>query len=79
MQITFQVMTFPWMSPANEDTIDSACQGLQNEHRINSSGAHQPNDPDVWRVLKPGNSGQIRSGVRTPVTQKGQQLGFKQL
>ncbi len=56
-------MTFPGMSPADEHSVDPACECLQNEHRINPSGAHDPDHPDIRRILGPGNPGQIGSGV----------------
>ncbi len=45
--------------------------------RVNPSGAHHSNHTRVWRVLKTGDPRQIRPCISTPVTEKGQDFGFK--
>jgi hypothetical protein len=53
---------------ADKDSVGSFSESPENEFRVNSAGAHHPYHPHIGGVLIPGNSGQVGSGVATPVT-----------
>jgi hypothetical protein len=52
--ITSLVMTLAELSATHENTICTSMERLDNKEWIYSSGAHDPYNPDVWWVLKPG-------------------------
>ena len=43
----------------------------EDEGQIHPAGAHHADDPDLRRVTLSGNSRQVRSGVRSPVAEEG--------
>lgn len=70
-------MTFTRVSPTYKHGIDTTGEGLQNEDWIDSSRAHDPDNPHVRGVLKPGNASQIGPGIGTPVAQEGNYFRLK--
>jgi hypothetical protein len=60
-------MTFTKPATTNKYPIHATGEGPEYMLGINPSGAHQPYNPDIGRVLITGNSCQIRSTVATPV------------
>ena len=67
------------VSPEDKDTIKATLEPLDDVQRVDAPGAHGPNDTNGWRILKPGHSGKIRSGISAPVTQKSQDFRLKRL
>jgi hypothetical protein len=70
-------MTFTQVSPTYEDAVRALGEGVDNEIGVNHTGAHDPNDAAVGRVLDPGDPGQISAGVGAPVAEKGDDQGFE--
>jgi hypothetical protein len=77
LNITFQVMTIAEMSAGYQSAVTSIFQCLNDKNRIDPARTHDPDGPHIGRMLKPGNSGQIRARIRTPVTQECNDFGFK--
>jgi len=61
--ITFQVITFPGMSPGHPDTIRSFPQGGEKKLGTHPCGAGDPHHPNVGRVFHPSHPRQIRSTI----------------
>jgi hypothetical protein len=70
LRITILVMTFPQVSPANQDSVHPLDEGIQNEVGIHPARAHYPDNPDIGGILKSGNTRSIRPSVTTPVAKK---------
>jgi hypothetical protein len=68
--ITIQVMTFARMSPGYPDGIRTFPKGGKNEFRTHTSGAGDPDDPDIRRVLHPADPCQVCGAIGAPVAQK---------
>ena len=69
--ITFQVMAFTGMSPGHPHPVGTLPQGGQEKLGAHATGAGNPDDPDVGRVLHPAYAGQVRCAVAAPIAQKG--------
>ena len=63
-------MTFTQVSPANQDSVYPLDEGIQNEWGIHSAWAHNPDNPDIGRVLESGNTRSIRTGITAPVAKE---------
>jgi hypothetical protein len=70
LRITILVMTFAQVSPANQDSVHPLDEGIQNERGIHPACTHYPDNPDIRRVLEPGNTRSIRPGVTAPVAKE---------
>jgi hypothetical protein len=68
-------MTFAMLSATGEDTVRALDKTAQDKCRINPTGTHHPDGPQVGWVLKPGNPGCVRCCVAAPITEKTQNLG----
>jgi hypothetical protein len=77
LNITLQVMAITEMSPGNQYTVTSLFKRLQNKQRVDSARTHDAHGSDVGWILQPGYTGQIRTGIGTPVTQKSNYFWFK--
>jgi hypothetical protein len=75
--ITKLVMTFPKLSPANEQAVGTREKGFHDENGIHSTGTHNSNHPDVRWVLKTGDTGGISRRITTPVAKKAQDFRIK--
>jgi len=75
--ITIQVMAIPDVSPSHQDPVCSALKSPQHVVRRDRSRAHDPDGPEVHRVLKAAHPCQIRRTIRAPVAEKGEDSGFK--
>ena len=51
--VSRKVMAIPWMTAGHQHPVDSVLKGLEDEERINPSGARHPNHTDIRRVLNP--------------------------
>jgi hypothetical protein len=65
-----EIMAVSRMTPRDQHSIDPALKGLENKERVDSTGAGDPDDADVRRILDPRCSGKVRPGIRTPVTEE---------
>jgi hypothetical protein len=50
--ITDLVMTLPEVSTAHKKTVSACAEGLYDKQGIHPAGTHDPDHPDVGRVLK---------------------------
>ena len=75
--ITCQVMTVTDVSAGDHDTVSPRFKGVQEKAMVHSSGAHEPDEPDVGGVLHSRHPRQVCPRIRAPVTQKRDDLGFK--
>jgi hypothetical protein len=65
------------VSAAHQDTVSAKLEGLQDEIGRDPSGTHDPDHPDVGRVLDATHPGEIGAGISTPVAAKGDEFGFE--
>jgi hypothetical protein len=50
-------MTFAKLSTTHKNGIRPHIEGINNKQRINSSGTHDPDRPDIRRVLEARHTG----------------------
>jgi hypothetical protein len=67
------------VSATHKNTINPLLKGKDDVVRRDASTAHDPNNPDIGRVLQPTDPSQVSSRVCSPGTQKADDLGFKVL
>jgi hypothetical protein len=77
--ITVQVIAVALVSAADKDPVHTFLEGQDDVMGGDAPTAHDPNHPDVGRVLQPTDPGQVSSGVRSPGAQKADDLGFEVL
>jgi hypothetical protein len=65
------------VSAADKDPIHSFLKGQDDVVRGDASTAHDPNHPDVGRVLQPTDPSQVSSGVCSPGAKKTDDFRFK--
>jgi hypothetical protein len=70
-------MTLSKMSPADEKTVSTIDEALYKEDRVDTTGAHDPDNPDIGRVLKAGDAGCVSGGIAAPVAKEAKYLWFK--
>jgi hypothetical protein len=58
------------VASSNQHSIRPIDEGLKHIDGIDGSRTHQVDDPNVGRILLPGCSCEIRSGVSAPVAKK---------
>jgi hypothetical protein len=63
------------MSPGHKNTVSTLIKRIEQKPVMDPSGAHHPNQSDIGWILNPGYTGQIRSGIGTPVADKSDYLG----
>jgi hypothetical protein len=51
-------------------------QGIQNELGAHPSGARNPYDAHIGRILHPGHPDEVGGAVAAPIAQKGNDFGF---
>jgi hypothetical protein len=44
---------------------------------VDHTGTHDANDTGVWRILNPGYTGKVRTGIGTPVATEGDDQRFE--
>jgi len=77
LDITIQVMAVADVSAGDEDAVSPVLEGVNDVDRVDPAAAHNPNRPEVLRILQPGDAGQISSGISAPVAEESQDLGFE--
>jgi hypothetical protein len=75
--ITNLVMTLPQLSPAHENAIRTCSEALNNKYWVHSACTHDPDHPDVGRILETGNPCGVGCRVATPVAEEAQYLRLK--
>jgi len=75
--ITDLVMTFVKLSTTDEYPVRPYTEGIDNKQRVHSSGTHNPDRPDIWRVLKTSHACSIGCRIAAPVAEKTEYLWFK--
>jgi len=65
--ITFQVMAFTRVSPGHPHTVRAVTEGSQDKLGAHPARAGHTDNPEIGRVLKTANPGQIRCTVTAPV------------
>jgi len=63
----------------HKDSVRSLLQSMQEVMRGNASGAHDPNDADVWGILKAAYPGQVGACITAPVAEESQNPWFKSI
>jgi hypothetical protein len=63
-------MTFSQVSPTQEDTIRPLGEGVDDQVGVHHTGAHDPDDSAVGRILDSRYPGQISAGIGAPVAEK---------
>ena len=63
-------MAFAEMSATDNDAVSPVDKTVQKEHGIYAARAHNPDDPHMGRVLKPGYPSRISRRIATPVAEK---------
>jgi len=74
--ITFQVMTVADVSAGNQNAVCPFQERLEQKAMIYPAGTHEPDQPDIGRILHTGHPGQISPGIRAPVANKSEYVGF---
>ena len=75
--ITFQVMTFAQVSPADQDTVGALGERVDDQVGVHHAGAHYPDDAAVGGVLNSRDAGQVGAGIRAPVAEKSDDQRFE--
>jgi hypothetical protein len=75
--ITDLVMTLAKLSTTHKYTVRPRTKGIDNKERVHSPAAHDPDGPDIWRVLKTSYASRVGCRITTPVTKKTEYLWFK--
>lgn len=70
-------MAITEMSPGDQYAVTSLFKSLQNKQRVDSARTHDAYGSNVGWILQPGYTGQIRTGIGTPVTQKSNYFWLK--
>ena len=70
-------MAVTWMAAQDHDSVSALFKGLKDELWIDPAATHDSNDSEVGRIGLARPSRGIGSFVRTPVTQKTDDFGFK--
>jgi hypothetical protein len=64
-------MTVADVSAGDQDAVCSFQKSLEQKTMIYPTGAHNPDQTDIGRVLHAGHPGQVGPGVSAPVADKG--------
>ncbi len=67
------------MSATHKNTVNSLLKGTQHMMGRHAPGTHDPDNTDICRVLHTTDPSQVSSGIRSPGTQKTDDVGFKVL
>jgi hypothetical protein len=62
------------VSATHQDAVRPQLKSSENEVGRNPAGTHHPDQPDVGRVLKAADAGQIGTGISAPVAAKSNDL-----
>jgi hypothetical protein len=74
--ITLQVMAVSGVSPGDPDSVCPVPKRGQNELGTHPGRTGYPNDPEMRRILKAADTGQVRRAVTAPIAEKGGNPGF---
>jgi hypothetical protein len=65
------------VAAAHKDPVGPVQKGFDQESQVHPARAHDPDHPQIGRVLKPGNTAKICTAVAAPITQKTDDGGFE--
>ncbi len=65
------------MSATHENAVHALLKRPQHVMGGHTAGTHDPYNPDICRILHTTDPSQVSSGVRSPGTQKGDDMGFE--
>jgi hypothetical protein len=77
IKITKLVMTFPQLSSTHENAVRPCEKSFDDEYRVHSARAHDPDHSDVRWILKTGNPCGVGRCIAAPVAEEAQYLGLK--
>src|SRR5208337_3709615 len=75
-QIARYIMTLTRMTSGNQNSIGAGLQGFHYIERIDSSGAGNADNAHIRRILNSADSGQVGSGIGTPVADNSDYFRF---
>ena len=64
------------VSARNQDAVRSFQKRFEQEAVIYPTGAHEPNQTDIGRILHAGHTGQVGPRIGAPIADEGQYVGF---
>jgi len=67
------------VSPSYEYAVDPLLKSFDHVVGGNSGGTHDPDDPEIGRILDPADSRQVCGGISAPITEKSQERGLKMI
>jgi hypothetical protein len=70
-------MTFTKLSTTHKDGVRPYVKRINNKQGIHSPRAHDPDGPDIRRVLKTRYTSRVGCCVAAPVAQETNNFGFK--
>jgi hypothetical protein len=68
--VTVPVMALAEMSASDENAVCAIDKTVQEKHGVYSARAHNPDHPDVGRILKPRHPSRISRRIATPVAEE---------
>jgi len=73
--ISFLVMAVSGVATAYKNSVGALFECFQNKCWFYPAGTHDPYDPDVRGIMKPGSACKISAGIGTPVAEKSDDSG----
>ncbi len=65
------------MSATHKNTVDTLLKRSENMMGRHATGARDPNNPDICRILHTTDPSQVSSGIRSPGAKKCDDMGFE--
>jgi hypothetical protein len=65
------------VSAAHQNAVGPHLEGLENKVRGDPARTHDPDHPNVRRVLQSTDPGEVSPGIGAPVAAESDNLGFK--
>jgi hypothetical protein len=75
--ITILVMAVAEVSAAHQNAVGPHLEGLENKVRGDPARTHDPDHPNVRRVLQSTDPGQVSPGIGAPVAAKSDDFWFE--
>src|SRR5581483_219095 len=66
VDVPLLVVAVPRMAAPDQHAVGSVPERGEDELRVDPARAHEPDGPDVWRVLHPRDPGEVGGRVRAP-------------
>ena len=65
------------VSAAQHHAVSALGKRINHQIGVDHTGTHDANDTGVRRILNPGHSGKVRTGIGTPVAAEGDDQRFE--